>query len=74
MADSIDIAQQREAENLARCLANTIHRPVGVSASFCETCDAPIPEARRKALPGVMTCVHCQTIEEMKSAHFGKRQ
>lgn len=74
MADSIDIAQQREAENLARCLANAIHRPVGVSASFCITCDIPIQQARRKALPGVMTCVHCQTIQELKSAHFGKRQ
>lgn len=74
MADNVDIAQQHEADNLARCLAYTIQRPIGVSASYCEECDAPIPEARRKALPGVMICVHCKILEELKAAHFGKYQ
>ena len=74
MADNIDIAQQREAENLARALANITHRSGGVSVYFCEECDDPIPEARRKALPGVITCVHCKTIGELKAAHYGKQQ
>lgn len=27
----------------------------------CEECDARIPEARRKAVPGVRLCVDCQS-------------
>lgn len=33
---------------------------VGESLEFCEDCDEAIPEARRKALPGVRCCVECQ--------------
>lgn len=32
----------------------------GPSLTHCEECDAPIPEARRKAVPGVHLCVNCQ--------------
>ncbi len=35
--------------------------PKGESLERCERCDAEIPEARRKALPGVRLCVRCQT-------------
>lgn len=35
--------------------------PVGESLTHCEECDAAIPEARRKAVPGVRLCVACQT-------------
>ena len=34
--------------------------PAGPGLEACEECDAPIPEARRKALPGVRLCVACQ--------------
>ncbi|MFT4255979.1 MAG: DksA/TraR family C4-type zinc finger protein [Pseudoxanthomonas sp.] len=34
--------------------------PKGESLHHCEECDAPIPEARRKAVPGVRLCVACQ--------------
>lgn len=34
--------------------------PKGPSLTHCEECDATIPEARRKALPGVRLCVDCQ--------------
>lgn len=34
--------------------------PRGESLAFCEMCDEPIPEARRKAIPGVRLCVNCQ--------------
>ncbi len=34
--------------------------PKGPSLKRCEECDAAIPEARRKALPGVRLCVACQ--------------
>lgn len=48
--DSIDDAARRARENL----------PQGDSLEFCEECDELIPEARRKALPGVRLCVQCQ--------------
>jgi len=35
--------------------------PEGDSLPHCEACEAPIPEARRKALPGVRLCVSCQS-------------
>ena len=34
--------------------------PKGESLTHCEECDALIPEARRKAIPGVRLCVNCQ--------------
>lgn len=34
--------------------------PKGPGLSHCEECDAKIPEARRKAVPGVRLCVPCQ--------------
>lgn len=34
--------------------------PRGPGLLHCEECDAPIPEARRKAVPGVRMCVTCQ--------------
>ncbi|MCB2242337.1 TraR/DksA C4-type zinc finger protein [Salmonella enterica subsp. diarizonae] len=37
---------------------------------MCEECDAPIPEARRRAIPGVQCCVTCQEILELKSKHY----
>ncbi len=50
--------------------------PQGPSLSHCEECDAPIPEARRKALPGVRLCVPCQETadrEEQASAGYNRR-
>jgi len=35
--------------------------PTGESLKRCAECDAEIPEARRKAVPGVCFCVRCQT-------------
>jgi phage/conjugal plasmid C-4 type zinc finger TraR family protein len=36
----------------------------GESLTHCERCGQPIPEARRKAVPGVRKCVRCQEEEE----------
>ncbi len=33
----------------------------GPGLTHCEECDAPIPAARRKAVPGVRLCVNCQS-------------
>lgn len=37
------------------------------SLTECPECGDTIPEARRKAIPGVMLCVHCQQIEERRA-------
>ncbi|MTH47678.1 DksA/TraR family C4-type zinc finger protein [Intestinirhabdus alba] len=34
--------------------------PTGESRCECEECGEPIPEARRKAVPGVKLCLQCQ--------------
>lgn len=38
--------------------------PKGESLMHCEECEAVIPEARRKAIPGVRLCIACQTKAE----------
>lgn len=35
--------------------------PTGEGATHCVECGDPIPEGRRRALPGARTCVHCQS-------------
>ena len=42
--------------------------PSGESLSHCEECDEPIPEARRRALPGVRLCVRCQSERDRHNA------
>lgn len=46
------------AEELERMRARS--GPEGESAVDCVECGEPIPEARRKALPGVKLCIDCQ--------------
>lgn len=41
-------------------LAARAAMPAGESAEECAICGDDIPEARRRALPGVRTCVACQ--------------
>ncbi|MDE2408360.1 MAG: DksA/TraR family C4-type zinc finger protein [Xanthomonadaceae bacterium] len=46
--------------------------PSGPGLAHCEECDARIPEARRKAIPGVRLCVHCQQAhDQAETAHGG---
>lgn len=44
--------------------------PQGPGLSHCEDCEAPIPEARRKAVPGVRLCVTCQETRDREDAAF----
>lgn len=53
--DQIDASVQ-DAVKLARSRI-----PKGKSLSCCEECDERIPEARRKAVPGVRLCIKCQS-------------
>lgn len=38
--------------------------PRGESRVHCEDCGAQIPEARRRAVPGVRRCVACQSAQD----------
>jgi phage/conjugal plasmid C-4 type zinc finger TraR family protein len=38
----------------------------GPGLSRCEECDARIPPARRKAVPGVRLCVSCQEARDLE--------
>ena len=39
----------------------------GPGLSRCEECNAGIPEARRKAVPGVRLCIACQEAEDREN-------
>ncbi len=56
--DQID-ASIEDAVQLARS-----RLPEGESFTHCEECDAPIPQARRDAIPGVRLCVTCQQVHD----------
>ena len=63
MSDWADLAADREAEWRADALAEHARRAApqaSASAETCAVCEEPIPEARRRTLPGVQTCVACQ--------------
>ena len=44
--------------------------PTGPGLLQCAECDADIPAARRKALPGVRLCVACQDAQDKEQANF----
>jgi len=44
--------------------------PSGESLVHCAECDAEIPAARRKALPGVRLCVPCQQARDDEGHTF----
>ena len=72
MTDIIDLAADREAENLANALAEQARRAglagktVADSATECADCGEEIPQERRQALPGIQFCVACQTRREKR--------
>jgi phage/conjugal plasmid C-4 type zinc finger TraR family protein len=43
--------------------------PAGESLDHCEECGEPIPERRRAALPGVRTCIACQSSRDAHVRH-----
>jgi phage/conjugal plasmid C-4 type zinc finger TraR family protein len=44
--------------------------PSGPGRATCEECEAAIPEARRRAMPGVRLCVACQEQLDADQAAF----
>ncbi|KAF1689039.1 DksA/TraR family C4-type zinc finger protein [Pseudoxanthomonas koreensis] len=45
--------------------------PQGPGLERCEECDAPIPPARRRAMPGVRLCVPCQEAHDQEASFSG---
>jgi len=46
--------------------------PQGDSLVHCEVCEREIPQARRRAVPGVRRCVDCQTLaDKAETGHSG---
>ena len=59
---SVDDAVRRARSQLAQ----------GESLAHCEECDAAIPDARRRAVPGVRLCVACQsTLDDAQGPQGG---
>ena len=62
--DEIESAVNDAVQRAKRAL------PEGESLTHCEACEAPIPEGRRQALPGVRLCVACQeAADQTQAAH-----
>jgi len=53
--DQIEASIQDELRRL-----HLRRQPQGESLSHCAECEEEIPEARRRAVPGVKLCVDCQ--------------
>ena len=45
--------------------------PTGVAETHCLECGEEIPEARRRVLPGVRTCIECQSARDSRPVHIG---
>lgn len=50
-------------------LAARLRLPSGESAEDCDLCGEDIPKARRLAMPGVRTCVACQSQRDAGVRH-----
>jgi phage/conjugal plasmid C-4 type zinc finger TraR family protein len=45
--------------------------PAGESETHCAECGEQIPEGRRRAVPGVRTCVECQSARDASQVNPG---
>jgi phage/conjugal plasmid C-4 type zinc finger TraR family protein len=63
--DQIDASVEDEVQRARSQLGK------GESAAYCEECDRAIPEARRKAIPGVRLCIECQAALEKQGTGAG---
>jgi DnaK suppressor protein len=57
---NLDALSSERLSRRAKELANALERVRDGSYGNCEECGSTIPAARRRALPGVPTCVQCQ--------------
>jgi phage/conjugal plasmid C-4 type zinc finger TraR family protein len=45
--------------------------PAGEGSTHCVACGEEIPQARRRAMPGVRTCVPCQSAQDRLAVNTG---
>jgi phage/conjugal plasmid C-4 type zinc finger TraR family protein len=45
--------------------------PTGATETHCLECGEEIPEARRRVLPGVRTCIECQSVRDGRPETIG---
>lgn len=66
-----DGAVQEQIEDSLKdaVMAARARLPSGESATDCDECGEDIPQARREALPGVRTCVACQSQRDASVRH-----
>ena len=55
-------------------LAARASLPSGESEPYCSQCGEDIPEGRRRAIPGVRTCVTCQSARDRPAAALFNRR
>ncbi len=76
MTDILDRASEREEEFRADSIdAWARRRNAGLgeeSATHCRVCEERIPLARRRAVPGVQTCIECQQELEYATVSGGR--
>jgi phage/conjugal plasmid C-4 type zinc finger TraR family protein len=62
--------QEQIEDSVKDALASALARmPSGAGLAECEECGEPIPEARRRALPGARTCVACQSSRDKRPTY-----
>jgi phage/conjugal plasmid C-4 type zinc finger TraR family protein len=59
-ATELEENQRQDALQAQERRAGLTGKTVADSARYCRVCDVHIPVARRRAVPGVQTCVTCQ--------------
>lgn len=69
MPDIVDVSQKCVEFLLDRQIARSRWKFIPPSAHHCVTCSLPIPQARRKAIPGVKACIKCQRLNELKNTN-----
>ncbi|MGD9950287.1 MAG: TraR/DksA C4-type zinc finger protein [Desulfobulbus sp.] len=65
--DEVDYAQAHQDEELRRLIIAQVYAlPKGEAAEYCLECGKPIPEKRRRAMPGCRFCLECQEVLEQR--------
>ncbi len=64
--DQIDASIADELKRL-----RSMQAPAGESRTHCAECQEPIPEKRRRAVPGVRLCIVCQTEKDAEPVTRG---
>jgi phage/conjugal plasmid C-4 type zinc finger TraR family protein len=59
-----DQAEDTVNDAVARCRTQI---PSGKGTDYCIECEEPIPEARKRAVPGARLCVSCQSELDRKN-------